>query len=275
LNQDDRDWTLVRSFYLSLRSFRALFEQYEQRVLQFAVRYGVDRKQLKLPPDELHSLIDPQALEALLREELEPLRDIVQLVFGGAYVPDPFSSQVMNIYHEVAILKEEHRTIGDPTMKLDHSEYDRYYREVNVYYPRRLKHVRNLYGKARKRLEGLLPPMGRNKVLSRSLYLFGDRLLRGVYERGLEEAYEHVYPNGGALTGYTLVADSFYKGAFWERGEEAYKRALDVLEQRAGALPDVGAKPARARTALAAKRGHLVKRVAMCAERAAGAATAS
>jgi hypothetical protein len=55
--------------------------------------------------------------------------------------------------HEVSILKEEEWTLREQAGSEDPKEYERYYREVNFYYPKRLKHVRNLYGRARKRLE--------------------------------------------------------------------------------------------------------------------------
>ena len=152
VRSDERRWILLRTFYQSFRSFSAIFEQYERRVLEFAERYGVDRKVLKLPPEELHSLLDSEALLALRDLELDPLREVAHQLFRGPYVPDPFDTYVTNIYHEVSMLKEEHRTIGDPATHLDREEYDRYYREVNVYYPRRLRHVRDLYRKARKRL---------------------------------------------------------------------------------------------------------------------------
>lgn len=258
---DERRWVLLRSFYQSFRSFVALFDQYEVRVLEFARRYGLDRRSLKLPPEELHSLIDPAALASLLQGELQPLREIVQRMFGGAYVPDPFSAHVMSIYHEVSILKEEHRTIGDPSMKTDTVEYERYYREVNVYYPRRLRHVRDLYAKARKRLELLLPPMGRDKVVMRSVYLFGDRLLRDIYPRGVEQFYEHMYPNGGALTAYALVADSFFDAAFWVRATDAYGKALERVEERLEEIPDEArAKAGRERKTLLAQRDTLSAR---------------
>lgn len=267
MRTDEQRWLLVRTFYQSFRSFSALYEQYEARVKAFAQRYGVDRTKLKLPPDELQSLIDSQALLALRDGELALLRQIAHQLFRGAYVPDPFDSHVTNIYHEVSILKEEHRTIGDASMRLDRAEYDRYYREVNVYYPRRLRHVRNLYGKARKRLEQLLPTMGRTKVIVRSVYLFGDRLVRGVYEGGIEELYKHMYPNGGAVTGYTLVADSFLDGGFWEEAAEAYRKVVDTLDLRIEAAAGDDPKKANARKTLTTQKANVERRLARALEK--------
>ena len=115
-------------------------------------------------------------------------------------------------------------------------EYERYYREVNFYYPKRLRHVRNLYGKARKRLEKILPTMGRNTIVVRSAYLFGDELFADVYERGLEEFYERLYPAGGAVAGFAVVADSFQDGGFGAEATEAYGRALAAAKRELARL---------------------------------------
>lgn len=227
MRSDERRWVLLRVFYGGYRSFRVLFEQYELRVVAFTEKYRVDRKDLKLPPEELLSLFDSHALLALRNDNLKSLREISHQVFraDGAR-PDPFDNHVTNIYHEVSILKEEEWTLREQAGGEDPKEYERYYREVNFYYPKRLKHVRNLYGKARKRLEKLLPAMGRNTIVVRSSYLFGEKLFDGVYPRGLDDFYEYLYPEGGALTGYSVAGDSFLEGGFGTEAAEAYDRAI-------------------------------------------------
>jgi len=227
----ERRWALVRSFYRSYRGFHAINEQYERRVESLATRYGKDRRDLKVSPDELLSLFDSEALASLHDQGLETLRDVAQQLFRGISAPDPFNSQLTSIYHEVSLLKEEHWTIREDVMRRDRKAYERYYREVNVYYPRRLRHVRDLFGKARRRLEhDLLPQFARSKVIVRSVYLFGDRLVRGVYDDGLHALYGHMYPNGSALTGFTLAADSFAEGGFASEAVEAYDRAIAILD---------------------------------------------
>jgi hypothetical protein len=228
---DERRWVLLRTFYGSYRSFHALLDQYERRVSAFAKRYGVDRKQLQLPPEELATLLDSHALAALRDGDLEILRDASHRLFRTANGADAFDSHVSSVYHEVSLLKEEHWTIGEESTQSDFAEYERYYREVNVYYPKRLRHVRNLYGKARKRLERLLPTMARGRVIVRSVYLFGERLVQGVYPGGLEELYGHMYPGGGALQGYTLAAESFLESGFGPEAVTAYDRALAAAER--------------------------------------------
>jgi hypothetical protein len=242
MRTDERRWVLLRTFHNTYRSFHALFDAYERRVKSFAELYGVDRKELELTPDELMSLFDPNALLALRDGDLALLREISHQLFRGLDAPDPFDNYVSHIYHEVSILKEEHWTVREESMYADPSEYKRYYREVNVYYPKRLKHVRNLYGKARTRLEQLLPGMSTNRIIVRSLYLFGARLVHGVYRNGLEEVYGHMYPRGGALRGFAVAGDSFLEGGFGAEAAEAYGRALEVADRRLAAL--AGPSPA-------------------------------
>ncbi len=237
MRSDERRWILLRNFYQSYRSFHALYDQYERRVQGFAEQYGVDRKDLALSPDEIMGLFDSHALLALRDGELAMLREMSHQLFRGvAGAPDPFDNHVTNIYHEVSILKEEHNTLREDAMRADRVEYARYYREVNVYYPKRLKHVHNLYGRARKRLEQLLPTVARNTIIVRSVYLFGERLVRDVYTRGLEQLYGYMYPEGGALAGYELAADSFVAGGFAAEAAEAYERAVGVARRERSLL---------------------------------------
>ncbi len=259
MRTDELRWILLRTFYRSYRSFHVLLGQYEQRVTAFALQYGVDRKDLKLQPDELLSLFDSHALLALRNGELKTLREISHKLFRGER-SDPFDNHATNIYHEVSILKEEEWTLREQATSEDPKEFERYYREVNFYYPKRLRHVRNLYGKARKRLEKILPTMGRNTIVIRSAYLFGGELFAGVYERGLEEFYEYLYPAGGALTGYSVVADSFHEGGFGAEATEGYERALDAATlERARVAKDEG-RPGDDARALDAQTKSLEKR---------------
>ncbi len=251
----------MRAFYRSFQAFSALFDGYERRVEIFVESYGKDRREIKLAPDELLSLFDPHALSTLRDNELQQLKDAAHQLFRGLDSVDPFDSFVTNIYHEVSILKEEHWTIREDFMRADRKAYDRYYREANVYYPRRLRHVRNLYAKARRRLEGvLLPEFSRNRIMVRSVYLFGQRLVRGVHDGGLPEFYGYMYPNGGALTGYTLAADSFLEGGFSEEAADAYGRALDVLSARLLGARDGGGLPKKELDELSAQRRNLERR---------------
>jgi hypothetical protein len=259
MRTDELQWILLRTFYRSYRRFHGLLGQYEQRVAAFATQYGVDRKDLQLQPDELLSLFDSHALLALRNNELKTLRGISHKLFRGGR-SDQFANHVTNIYHEVSILKEEEWTLREQAGSEDPKEFERYYREVNVYYPKRLRHVRNLYGKARKRLEKILPTMARNTIVIRSAYLFGDDLFAGVYERGIEEFYERLYPSGGALTGYSVVADSFQEGGFGAEATEAYERALAAAARDHVRVAQEEGKSSESARALDAQKKSLEKR---------------
>lgn len=259
MRTDELRWILLRSFYEGYRSFHALFSQYEARVVAFTTKYGTDRKELQLPPEELLSLFDSHALLALRNANLKTLRETSHELFPAGR-PDPFDNHVTNIYHEVSILKEEEWTLREQAGSDDPKEYERYYREVNYYYPKRLKHVRNLYGKARKRLEKILPSMGRNTIVIRSAYLFGEKLFDGVYAGGLSEFYEKLYPEGGALTGFSVVADSFLDGGFGSDAAEAYDRAIAEAKRRIAADVQADGKPSDDARALDAQRRNLEKR---------------
>lgn len=235
MRPDERRWLLLRTFYNSFRSFHALLGQYERRVLAFAERDGVDRRELKLPPEELGTLLDPLALTALRDGDLAVLRECSHRLFRTAAAADPFDMHVASIYHEVSLLKEEHWTIREEGMSADATEYERYYREVNVYYPKRLRHVRNLYGRARKRLEVLLPSMGRSQVIVRSVFLFGDRLVRDIYRHGVADLYRHMYPEGGALRGYATAAKSFLDAGFGAEAVSAFDLAITAADSEEGA----------------------------------------
>ncbi len=259
MRTDEQRWILLRSFYGSYRSFHGLLHEYERRVNAFAAKYAIDRRELTLPPEELLSLFDSHALLALRDGELTALRHISHRLLRGER-PDPFDNHVTNIYHEVSILKEEEWTLREQASSKDPREYERYYREVNIYYPKRLRHVRNLYGKARKRLEKLLPSMGRSTIVVRSAYLFGEELFRGVYDGGLTEFYSHVYPEGGALTGYTVVADSFLDGGFGREAAECYERAAAAAAREHERLARENGPSSEAARYAEAQRRNLEKR---------------
>lgn len=241
MRADERRWILIRTFYGSYVAFHALFGSYERRVIGFAERYGVDRKDLQLPPEELETLLDPASLEKLRDGDIALLREQSHRLFRTAASADPFDSHVANIYHEVSLLKEEHYTVRDDSLRLDAEEYARYYREVNIYYPKRLKHVRNLYGRARRRLEQILPAMGRSTVVVRSAFLFGPQMVREVYRDGLRELYRHMYPDGGALQGFTLAADSFLAAGFGPEAGAALARAVAECDEEIRSAEDDGA----------------------------------
>lgn len=222
---EERRWLLLRTFFSSWKRFLVLFEEYERRVKGFSDRFRTDRSELRLEPDDLATLIDFKALEDLRDREVSLLREISHDLFRSPDATDRFDHQVAIIYHELSALKEEHYTLREEFVREEKIEYDRLYREVNKYYPRRLRHIRRLYGRAEKRLRQLLPAMASDRVVVRSLYLFGEDLLRGLYPGGVDDLYAAMY-SGGAVEAYARAADSFRDSGFREEAAEAYERCL-------------------------------------------------
>ncbi len=230
---EERRWLLIRSFYTSWKRFRVLFEEYERRVSEFTERYKTERSQLRLAPDDLSTLIDFKALEDLRDREVSLLREISHELFRSPDSTDRFDHCVSIIYHELSALKEEHYTLREEFVREQRIEYDLFYREVNQYYPKRLRHIRNLYEKAERRLRQLLPAMADDRVVVRSLYLFGAGLLAGLLPEGLPGIYAAMYA-GGAAEGYAAAGASFRESGFLLEAEEAFTHCLAV-EKRPGA----------------------------------------
>lgn len=246
---EERHWLLLRSFYSSWKRFLLLFEDYERRVKEFSRRYKMDRSRLRLSPDDLATLIDFKALEDLRDREVSLLREISHDLFRSPDATDRLDHHVSIIYHELSALKEEHYTLREEFVREERIEFDLFYREVNEYYPKRLRHIRNLYEKAERRLLELLPTMVDDPVLVRSLYLFGPDLLRGLRPGGVEDLYASMYPGGGAPEGYAAAAESFLGSGFLAEGAEALGRCLAAADATA---------PARGKAAR--RRGEILEK---------------
>lgn len=231
-NRHELKWQLFRSFFRSRSAFLSLFHRYEARVEAFAQRFETDRTRLKLAADDLQTLLDFKSLEELRDREILILKETAHELFRVEDSTDRFDHYVSNIYHELSILKEEHYTLKEDFVRLDKREYDRFFREVAEFYPKRLRHVRNLYAKALRRLEELLPGMAREKILVRSIYLFGEELLRTHYPRGLAGLYRKMYPEGGEVEGYTIAARSFLDAGFEEEALRAFRKAERASRKR-------------------------------------------
>ncbi len=248
---EERRWLLLRSFFSSWKRFLLLFEDYERRVGEFSGRYKTERSKLRLGPEDLATLIEFRALEDLRDREVSLLREISHDLFRSADATDRFDHLVSIIYHELSALKEEHYTLREEFVREEGIEYDQFYREVNEYYPKRLRHIRNLYEKAERRLREVLPGMAGDRVVVRSVYLFGPELVRGAYPAGVADLYGAMYPSGGAVEGYAAAAASFLLSGFPEEAAEAYGKCLAAAEAGEGAA--AGGKAARHREGIAAE----------------------
>ncbi len=231
-NRQELQWKLLRTFFRSRAAFLKLFDSYEARVASFSEQFSTKRSRLKLPADQLQSLLDFKSLEQLRDRDIVKLKEAAHELFRASDATDRLDHYVSNIYHEISILKEEHYTLKEDFVRMDKVEYDRFFREVAEFYPKRLRHVKNLYQKALRRLEELLPEMADERIVVRSLYLFGDDLLGTAYRGGLRGLYNHMYPELGDVGGYAVAGKSFLASGFTEEALQAFRKALECHRRK-------------------------------------------
>ncbi|MHC4600529.1 MAG: hypothetical protein ACYS47_16155 [Planctomycetota bacterium] len=234
-------WELVELFYSAWGYFRRLFEAYETMVNRFARDRGVHRKDLKLSAEEVSGLFDFKALERLRNDFLAPLKKKAHKLFRTSDSTDTFDRSVSEMFHEVSILKEEHYAVKTywPVENNDLSSL--ILEEVHTYFPIRLSKINLLFTRANGRLESLFPQNTENRVLVRSLYLYGDVLLTDIFPEGLRGLYGCMYPENGAADGYFFAGKSFYDSGFWELAQEALEKSQEAATDAVN-LPDVRAE---------------------------------
>ena len=228
-------WDFLDMFLKGRRGFLSLQRRYDRRVLKAARARGVDRMELKLPPDQLFALFHLARLELLRDRRLEPLRRMATRIFGEEGDVGLMDVYCGHIYHEVSILSREHRSVGRFVRRKDPRRYRALFDEVSGYYPERLRRVKRFFMLAMKRLDELLPVWAEQRVVVRSIYLFGDELSRRAWGRGREEFYKRMYPEGGAVRGYAAAAASFAASGFTDHAREAVaatKEAARVVRAR-------------------------------------------
>lgn len=224
-------WDFLTTFVASRRVFLAIYRRYERRVLKAARERGVSRTELTLPPKELYELFHLRRLERLRDDRLAALRDLAREIFGDGGDEGLMDAYCSHIYHEVSILSEEHRSVGRFVRHHDPRRYRALFQEVSGYYPLRLNRVQRLFRAGMKRLDELLPRWSRERVMVRSIYLFGDGLAHRAYGNGREAFYLRMYPTGGVIRGYLEAGRSLFKSGFSEDAREALLEALAAYER--------------------------------------------
>jgi hypothetical protein len=245
-------WDFLTAFFTSRRGFAAVFRRYEARVLRFAREAGVHRDDLVLPPADLARLFYPKRLQHLRDKRLAPLRALAHSLFRDAGVVEPLDTICSHVFHEISILMEEHQSVVRFQHLSDPKRYQQVFDEVSGYYPVRLRRIRRLFADGLRRLEELLPGWAHDRVVVRSAYLFGDRLVRGVWEEdGLVGLYARMYPQGGAAEGWLEAGKSFLASGFLPEAEAALRSAVRAAHR--GKAPPRRKTPA-GEIAAAAKR---------------------
>jgi len=241
-----RAWDFLVAFFASRRSFLAVFARYEARVLRFARDAGVHRDDLALAAGDLATLFHPKRLQHLRDVRFASLRATAHALFREQGAVDPLDTVASHAFHELSILLEEHLSVVRFRDLSDRRRYAQMFEEVSGYYPTRLRRIRKLFADGLRLIEEVLPAWGRDRVVIRSAYLFGERLTRGVFEEGgLAGLYARMYPSGGAAEGYLEVGRSFLASGFEREARRALARAA-ALER-----PSRGGRRARDRRAVA------------------------
>jgi hypothetical protein len=239
-------WDLLAAFFASRRSFLAVYRRYEDRVHRFARDAGVHRDDLVLPPADLARLFNPKRLQRLRDQRIEPLRRLAHSLFRESGVVEPLDTLCSHVFHELSILMEEHQSVVRFPRLSDPKRYEQLFEEVRGYYPVRLRRIRRLFADGLKRVEELLPGWSHDRVVVRSVYLFGRPLARSAYEDGLDGLYARMYPAGGAAEGYLVAARSFADSAFPRHAREAAERSVAAAKAAGGVLASAeGARAAR------------------------------
>lgn len=220
-------WDFLTAFFASRRAFAAVFRRYEARVLRFAKEAGVHREDLELTPQDLARLFHPKRLQHLRDVRLAALREYAHGLFREAGIVEPLDTLCSHVFHEISILLEEHLSVVRFQHLSDPRRYQQVFDEVSGWYPTRLRRIRKLFADGLRRLEELLPAWSHDKVVVRSLYLFGDRMVRGVYEEGgLDGLYARLYPAGGAAEGYLEAGKSFLESGFHPEARASLEKAV-------------------------------------------------
>lgn len=208
-------WAIIEHHYRARRSFMKIFKMYEARVSALVKERHTARDRIRLTAAETRLLFDTPQLEALLRDELEPLRRASHAYFRDSDIAEPYDSKVSRIYHELSILKEEHLSVRDWPKDGGSREFARLFREVSDYYPQRLRRVRDLFQRTTKRLEILLPRFADNPVVLRSAFLFRDELWPDQTRSNFVRFLSHMFEAKGAVHGFLVIARSFFRAAFF------------------------------------------------------------
>ncbi|MDA1193589.1 MAG: hypothetical protein O2894_00215 [Planctomycetota bacterium] len=223
-------WDFLATFIAARRLFLSIYRRYERRVLSGARERGVPRTELQLPPAALWKLFHLGRLERLRDDRLLPLRALAGDLFGEAGDEGLMDAYCGHIFHEISILSEEHRSVGRFVRLHDPRRYRALFDEVSGYYPLRLNRVMRFFRASMRRLDELLPRWSQERVVIRSIYLFGDRLAQAAYGQGREAFYARMYPEGLAVEGFVTAARSFVESGFFAHAGTAFQDALDAHE---------------------------------------------
>ncbi len=228
-------WAVIEHHFGSKNKFLAIFRAYEERVADLVRDRGVPREKIQLNALETVELFDMPRLQALLREEVLPLRDAAHSLFRDHNIGEPYDSKVSRIYHELSILKEEHLSVTNFPRDGSAQDFARLFEEVSLYYPERLRRVRDLFAAAQRRLDSLLPRFQADTIVLRSAFLFRARLWPEGARTGLVRFLRRMFPEEGHLRGFLKIGKSFIRAGFYDQAEECALLGLETRAAKSGA----------------------------------------
>jgi len=228
-------WELLELHYGGRHAFTTVHRDYEATVAALVEERQKPREQLKLDAEETRRLFRTSALQDLIVQWVEPLRQIARAYFRRKNVAEQYDMKVSRIYHELSILLEEHLSVQNFPRDGSAREFARIFREVSEYYPQRLRRVRDLFARAQRRLEELLPTFCDDPIVLRSSFLFRDELWPDGSQAGFNRFLEKMFPKGGAGVGYLTIAQSFFKAAFYDKASECARVGVATLSRQAQA----------------------------------------
>ncbi|MDH3592793.1 MAG: hypothetical protein OER88_12985 [Planctomycetota bacterium] len=228
-------WSVLRYHYESRRAVHEVFREYESRVARLVKERGVPRGEIRLNAAETQDLFDTWRLKALFERQLTPLHHAAGELFPSGEKVELYASIVSRIFHEVAILVEEHMSVRAFPRAGAARQFARLFREVSEYYPQRLRRMKDLFARAQKRLDTMLPGFSEDTIVLRSCYLFAEDLWPEGARAGLVRFFDKMFPDGGAAEGLLRVARSFFKAGFFDESAECSRMGVAALSKQAQA----------------------------------------
>jgi len=234
-SQRGHSWRLIELHYCSRHAFNAVRRDYEATVAKLVAERGKPREELRLNPSETRDLFNSDALRDLIVRWVEPLRETARGYFRESNVSEPYDTKVSRIYHELSILLEEHLSVLNFPRAGSAREFGRLFREVSEYYPIRLRRMRDLFARAERRLEELLPEFQDDPIVLRSSFLFRTALWPEATPSSLLRFLAHMFPKGGAGEGFLAIAQSFFRAGFFDQCGECARIGVAALSKQAQA----------------------------------------
>jgi hypothetical protein len=227
-------WDLTECFFEAQRQYREIYILYETQVLAHAEEQLVDRRHLRLDAHEVSKLLDFDRLGNLRSGPLTRAKNISHSLFRKEGRTHKFDRYLSEIWHEVAILREEQfkvSTFADH-YRLDNelAEYESILDEVHEDFPRRVHHLHELFKRAQRSLEGVLRARRNDPIYLRSFYMFGTGTVQDAYPDGVRGHAWRVF-DAGPAEAYFKAARSFARKGFRDEALRALERAEDAVKE--------------------------------------------